>query len=75
MKFEFARGAEIRVNLVLAGIAVGLVGVAGGAAKLLGFFPRNSKLADVPLGVTIFGAALYMVGRAVQIGRSFRSRR
>jgi hypothetical protein len=74
MRFEFARGAEIRVNLVLAGIVVGLVGVAGGVAKLLGMIPRNSRFSDVPLGITIFGSALYMVGRAVQIVRAIRSR-
>ena len=78
MKIPLQGGREVRVDInpvMWAGIAVGAVGAAGGVAKLLGAFPPKSRFEDLPLGVAIFGAALYSVGRAVQIWRALRSRR
>ena len=78
MKVPLGGGREVRVDInpvMWAGIGVGALGAAGGVAKLLGAFPPNSRFEDLPLGVAILGAALYSVGRVVQIWRAVRSRR
>ena len=90
MRIPLGQGSGLRIEfnrLMWAGVAVAGLGVAGWIASFLGAFPRDSgslrlpfadlrvQHSDLPLGLTILGAALYAVGRIVQMVGQIRSRR
>jgi uncharacterized membrane protein YfcA len=57
-----------------AGVALGAFGLLGWIAGASGIVAADPRYENACFGVVVFGAALYFVGRVVQMVQAFRSR-
>ena len=62
-------------GLMLAGVLLGILGVAIGALDHFAGLPGSLPWDDVALGVLLLGIALYFLGRLVDLVAYFRRKR